>query len=73
MKCHVCGGNLIQITSQFPFRVAENSIVIIKDLPVLQCDHCVEYLIEDNVMEQVENIINKVDKGAELEILRFAA
>lgn len=73
MKCHVCGGNLMPMCSQFPFRLGEQSIVIIKDLPFFQCDNCVEYLIEDAVMAQLETLISRVDESAELEILRFAA
>ena len=44
-----------------------------KELPVLQCERCSEYLLEDRVMERVETMIGKVDKGAELEIVRYAA
>jgi len=47
--------------------------VILKDLPVLQCESCGEYLLEDPVMEVVERMLDKVDADAELEILRYAA
>lgn len=29
------------------FKVSERTIVIIKDLPVLQCENCANYLLED--------------------------
>jgi hypothetical protein len=40
---------------------------------VLQCESCSEYLLEDNVLRRVDEILAKVDPAAELEIIRFAA
>lgn len=48
-------------------------MVILKDLPVLACDRCPEYLIEDDVLSRVDEILARVDSSAELEIIRFAA
>ena len=48
-------------------------IVIFKELPVLQCQNCAEYLIEDPVMGRIEELLSTVDRSAELEIIRFAA
>ena len=56
-----------------PFKTGPQSIVILKEMPVLQCGNCREFLIEDAVMEQVEAILARVDHGAELEIVRYAA
>jgi hypothetical protein len=49
------------------------TIVILKGLPVLQCDNCSEYLLEDLVMSRVEEILQRADTAAELEIIRYAA
>jgi YgiT-type zinc finger domain-containing protein len=73
MTCHICGGKLERLTTSLPFKVDEGSIVIIKDLPVLQCRNCSEYLIEDAVMEKIDAILSRVDAVAELEILRYVA
>ena len=73
MICHNCGGKLEKIITDLPFKVRYNSIVIIKKLPVLQCQNCQEYLIEDPIMEKIDNILDKVDETAELEILSYAA
>jgi YgiT-type zinc finger domain-containing protein len=73
MKCHVCGSGLKPLITDLPFKVSETTIVILKNLPVLQCDNCSEYLIEDSVMRRVEEILNNVDTAAELEIISFAA
>jgi len=72
MICYNCGGKLEKIIADLPFKVGHNSIIIIKNLPILQCQNCNEYLIEDPVMEKVDRILNKIDKTAELEILSYA-
>jgi len=72
MICHNCGGRLEKIITNLPFKVNYDSIIIIKELPLLQCRNCNEYLIEDSVMEKVDCVLAKVDKTAELEILSYA-
>ncbi len=73
MKCRVCGSILQTVRTDLPFKVHDRSIVILKDLPVLQCQNCAEYLIEDAVMGRIEELLSTVDKAAELKIIRFAA
>ena len=72
MRCHNCGAELEKVISDLPFKIKEGSIIIIKRLPVLQCQNCNEYLIEDSVMEKVNRILSRTDKIAELEILSYA-
>ena len=73
MKCHVCGGVMLATRSDMPFKTGSQPIVILKEMPVLQCENCGKFLIEDAVMEQVETILANVDQDAELEIGRYAA
>ncbi len=73
MKCHVCGSNLKPLLTDLPFKISDTTIVILKGLPVLQCGGCSEYLLEDPVMGQVEEILKRVDAAAELEIIKYAA
>ena len=73
MKCTVCGAHLRPITTNLPFKLSEERIVILKQLPVLQCETCREYLIEDAVMERIDTILKGTDSTAELEVLRYAA
>ncbi len=73
MKCMTCGSSLQPVQSDLPFKVSQHTIVILKNLPVLQCDNCGEYSIEDPVYRSVEEILGEVDASAELEIIRFAA
>jgi YgiT-type zinc finger domain-containing protein len=73
MNCYNCGGELKKTITDLPFKVKNDTIVIIKKLPVLQCQNCSEYLIEDTVMEKVDSIPDRIDKTAELEVLHYAA
>ncbi len=73
MTCRVCAGTLHPIETDLPFKVSEQTIVIIKKLPVLQCDRCSEYLMADPVFARVEQMLQRADKAAELEIVPFAA
>jgi YgiT-type zinc finger domain-containing protein len=73
MTCQACGSELKSVVTDMPFKVSDRTIVILKGLPVLQCENCVEYQIEDEVMAQVETILGRADRTAELEIVRYAA
>ncbi|MFY9269927.1 MAG: type II toxin-antitoxin system MqsA family antitoxin [Candidatus Manganitrophaceae bacterium] len=73
MKCVMCGSRLQPVKSDLPFKVSGQTIVILKKLPVLQCENCSEYLIEDDVLRRVEEILAGVDRAAELEIVQYAA
>ena len=73
MKCYLCGGTMESQVSDMSFKLSSKTIVILKDLPVLQCNNCGEYAIEDPIMEKVEALLSRVDQAAELEIVQFAA
>jgi YgiT-type zinc finger domain-containing protein len=61
------------ITTDLPFKLSEERIVILKQLPVLQCESCREYLIEDTVMARIDILLAQADSTAELEVIRYAA
>lgn len=61
------------VVTDLPFKISQQSIVIIKRLPVLQCQNCNEYLIENPVMEKIDSILTRVDTSVEVEILSYAA
>lgn len=73
MKCSVCGAEMRESNTDMPFKTDGNRIVILKQLPVIECASCREYLLTDAVMAKVEEILDKADRDAELEIVRFAA
>ena len=73
MKCRVCGSRLRATTTDLPFKVGEQTVVILKNLPVAQCGGCREYLITDPVFARVEKLLAGVNTSVELEIIQFAA
>ena len=72
MICHNCGGSLENLITSLPFKLGDACVVIIKGLPVLQCRNFNEYVIEDEVLEKVDIILNKIDTTTELEVLSYA-
>ena len=72
MTCYLCGAQLKNIVTDLPFKIAHDSIVIVRDLPILQCQNCHEFLIEDPIMERVDHILQTTDRASELEVLKFA-
>ena len=73
MKCRVCGAPPRSITTDLPLKVSDHRIVIVKRLPIQQCDGCIEYLIDDSVMARVDELLGRVDRSTELEVVPFAA
>lgn len=53
MKCRVCGAALEPRVKDLPLKVGDSSIVILKDLPVLQCRQCGDIELENSVMSKV--------------------
>jgi YgiT-type zinc finger domain-containing protein len=73
MNCNKCGTKMEYINTDIPFKIQANSIVIIKKLPVWQCENCNEYLIEDSVMRKLDDLLTNIDSKVEVEILSYAA
>lgn len=73
MKCALCGTEIRATMTDLPFKVSDTTIVILKGLPVVQCPRCPEYLIEDEVLRRVDEILARVEGWTELEIVRYAA
>ena len=47
------------MVTDLPFKVSEATIAILKEIPVFQCENCSEYLLDDSVMKQVEDVLVK--------------
>jgi len=73
MRCEVCGAELVASTTDLPFKIREPGIVILKGVPVWQCVRCPQYLLEDRVLARVDELLRGVDRGIELEVVRYAA
>jgi YgiT-type zinc finger domain-containing protein len=59
MKCHICGSEMVPVRTDLPFKVSETATVIIKALPVLQCEGCGEHFLEDSMMRRVDEILER--------------
>lgn len=73
MNCHVCGGQMRPMTTDLPFKVDVNHIVVLKGLPVLQCDNCREFLLSDEVMARVDTLLETRSDLDDIEIVNYAA
>jgi YgiT-type zinc finger domain-containing protein len=71
--CRVCGGGMEPRVTDLPFKIGDSAVVILKEVPVLQCAQCGEIEIEQQIMVKVEKLLASVDRSAELEVIRYAA
>lgn len=73
MRCRICGGLLEARITDLPFKIGDSSIVILKSLPVLQCNQCGETELDQVTMLRVDQLLASADRSAELEVIRYAA
>ena len=61
MKCLSCKtGNMIESTNTY-FAQLKNCYVIIENVPCLKCDQCGEVFYRTSVLENIDNIIEKIE------------
>ncbi|WP_290649737.1 type II toxin-antitoxin system MqsA family antitoxin [Aquisalimonas sp.] len=74
MNCVICKtGQLAEGRTTVTFQRGETTVVI-KDVPAQVCDNCGEYYLSEEMSRQVLAMAEAaVSKGAEVEILRWAA
>lgn len=72
--CHVCGtGQAAPGKATVTLQRGETTVVV-KDVPAQVCDNCGEYYLSAEMTEKVLALAEgAVRKGAEVEILRWAA
>ena len=75
MICHKCGSaNVQEQNADLPFRLSVHKILVVKETPSNICLSCGEIILEDNVMQNIDQIIEKIKElDAELEVVRYAA
>ena len=73
MKCHVCGTSMTRVVTDHPFRVNRSVMIILRDLPLLDCRECGAYAFEENVMERVHEIVARLRSPSHLDAVRYAA
>ena len=71
MNCFFCKGTLISGTTSHVSDFGERTIII-KGVPCLKCDQCLEIVYSGDVYEQVEQILTKMKSElTEIAIIRF--
>ena len=75
MICHKCGSvNVQEQNADLPFRLSTHKILVVKETPSNICLSCGEIILEDVVMHNIDQIIDKIKElDAELEVVRYAA
>jgi len=74
MNCVICKtGQMVEGKTTVTLQRGETTVVI-KDVPAQVCDNCGEYYLSEEMTERVLGMAEAaVSKGAEVEILRWAA
>jgi YgiT-type zinc finger domain-containing protein len=73
MRCRACGGLLKSRVTDLPFKLADTTIVVLKALPVLECPQCGDTELDQATMSRVDQLLDAVDRSAELEVIQYAA
>ena len=60
MKCIECGHDTINKNRTYVANL-ENCVIIIKNVPAMVCEHCNEVYYSDEVFEQIEKIVYKLE------------
>jgi hypothetical protein len=55
------------------FKIGDTAIVIVRSLPLFQCGQCGETELDNTAMSRVDQLVARVDRSAELEVIRYAA
>ena len=74
MKCTFCKQGTTKQGNVTVTLNRGNTVVVIKNVPAEVCENCSEYFLSEKTTEQVLSWAeDAVRKGAEVEILRYAA
>lgn len=73
MTCRSCGAKLKLVRADLPFKREDDSIVIVRGLPVKRCSECSMYFLEDGVITRIHELLDLIRNGSSLEIIPYAA
>ena len=74
MKCTFCKKGKTKEGKVTVTLSREDTVVVIKKVPAEVCENCSEYFLSEKTTEEVLALAeDAVEKGAEVEILRYAA
>lgn len=73
MKCHLCGKPMRRVVTDLPFRVNRSVMIILRNLPLVECSECGAYILEEKVMERVHEIVGRLRSPSHLEAVLYSA
>lgn len=73
MICQRCGAELQNRVTDLPFKTGDRNITVIRDLPVMMCPQCAEFVLPDAVLAHVEEMLAVANEAIELEVIRYVA
>ena len=73
MTCRTCGAKLKSVRADLPFRRKDDSVVIVRGLPVKRCSECTMYFLEDRVITKIHELLTFIKNGSRLEVIPYAA
>lgn len=73
MNCFFCKGEMKPSTTTH-FVDLKKCMVIVKNVPCFECEHCGEVLFDDEVVKRLDTIIQKVsDLMTEIAVVEYTA
>ena len=73
MTCFFCKGSMVESTTIHTVEL-KNCIVVIKNVPCLQCDQCGEVVINGEVAQRIEQIVAGFEKAlTEIAVVNYSA
>lgn len=74
MNCVICKHSETAAGHATVVLTRENTTIIIKDVPAQICANCGEYFLSSEMTKEIFRMANDaVKKGAEIEIIKYAA
>jgi len=64
---------MTRVVSDLPFRVDRSVMIILRELPLIECRECSAYAFEERVMERVQEIVQRLKSPSHLEAVLYAA
>lgn len=58
----MCKGRMLKGTTNLPYELDLQRVIVIKDVPALVCDQCGESFVELETTKQVEKIIHNAQR-----------
>jgi len=74
MKCSICKQGEVKPGRATVMLERGESIIVLKNVPAEVCDDCGEYYLTADVLDEATRVANEaIERGAVVEVIRFAA